>query len=170
MVTVAVTELEFRKAEALFVCAAQEGCNCIWRAGRGSGFGGGHPRPGDSSRHHRGREIPWALYQGLSEGGVIARFGVGHDGVDKAQATAHGSCAPTRLGRSMTPLRSHHQPAIRGSAADGRAGSPVTDGEWSPQMGIELKRQDAGDHWLRGDWAAGGADCGARVGHEGDRL
>lgn len=31
-----------------------------------------------------------ALYEALPRGGVIARFGVGHDSVDKEKATAHG--------------------------------------------------------------------------------
>src|SRR5690242_9670378 len=37
-----------------------------------------------------GRQFTGPLYDALPAGGVIARFGVGHDGVDKQKATARG--------------------------------------------------------------------------------
>src|SRR6187402_1149926 len=37
-----------------------------------------------------GRPYTGPLYDALPAGGVIARFGVGHDGIDKTRATARG--------------------------------------------------------------------------------
>ena len=88
IITVLVTEQEYRRAPQTFESA--EGLRCI-------------SVPGDEvtlSRaivEHRARYVVVGsvkyvseLYRTLPRGGVIARFGVGHDAVDKKQATAHG--------------------------------------------------------------------------------
>ena len=90
MIKVAVTELEYRKAKGVFASAAGEGIECICA------------RPGEADLagairdHQAGHAIvgvdtySQALYDALPRGGVIARFGVGHDGIDKSLATARG--------------------------------------------------------------------------------
>lgn len=82
-----VTETEFRRAPEVFTSAAVP---CI-------------PVPGDEptiARQVTERNARYvivgsvkyagALYDALPRGGVIARFGVGHDGIDKQKATAAG--------------------------------------------------------------------------------
>jgi phosphoglycerate dehydrogenase-like enzyme len=86
--TVLVTQPEFRRAESVFASAA--GLTCI-------------PGPVDEGEfaraiaEHGARHVVIGyyrfvsqLYDALPRGGVIARFGVGHDGVDKAKATRAG--------------------------------------------------------------------------------
>src|SRR5205085_508265 len=83
---VLVTDLEYRKAEGTFRSAP--GLECVRapddEGDLASAIGEAHasyvvvgPRP-----------YIRALYEALPAGGVIARFGVGHDGIDKAKATA----------------------------------------------------------------------------------
>ena len=84
--TVLVTDPEYRKGEASY--AAASGLECV-------------PAPDiekDLARaildsHVRyvivgNRQYAGPLYDALPSGGVIARMGVGHDGIDKARATA----------------------------------------------------------------------------------
>lgn len=91
--TVLVTELEYRKAEATFSSAAELRCvpapadeadlaMAIRDAGAVAVIVGGSVYNGQ-------------LYSAMPAGGVIARFGVGHDGIDKNKATMGGLCAPT---------------------------------------------------------------------------
>src|SRR5207244_4370662 len=72
-------------------------------------------------------------------GGVIARFGVGHDGIDKARATAAGllcTNTPDVLNRSVA----EHTMLLIGAAA--RAIVPMSAGmhrhSWQPVTGMEL--------------------------------
>jgi glyoxylate reductase len=86
--TVLVTETEFRRAPQVFESA--EGLRCI-------------AVPGDEAIlaraivEHGARYVvvgsvkyQGPLYDTLPRGGVIARFGVGHDAIDKTKATAAG--------------------------------------------------------------------------------
>jgi phosphoglycerate dehydrogenase-like enzyme len=88
IITVLVTEQEYRRAPQTFDSA--EGLRCI-------------SVPGDEATlaraivEHRARYVVIGsvkyvseVYRTLPRGGVIARFGVGHDAVDKKQATEHG--------------------------------------------------------------------------------
>jgi phosphoglycerate dehydrogenase-like enzyme len=87
-VTVLVTETEFRRAPQVFESAAGLRCLAV---------------PGDEAVlaraivEHSARYVvvgsvkyQGALYDTLPRGGVIARFGVGHDAIDKTKATAAG--------------------------------------------------------------------------------
>jgi len=79
------------------------------------------------------------LYKALPEGGVIVRFGVGHDGIDKKMATTRGiycantpgvlddSVAEYAIGLMLDSARH-----IASSAAD------CGKGLWKPRVGIEL--------------------------------
>src|SRR5688572_25343254 len=84
--TVLVTDPEYRKGEASY--AAASGVECV-------------PAPDvekdlarailDSNVRYvivGNRQYAGPLYDALPSGGVIARMGVGHDGIDKARATA----------------------------------------------------------------------------------
>lgn len=87
-ILILVTEPEYRRAEAVF--ASAEGVRCV-------------PVPADEDglvaaiRAHDARFVILghsvykdALYAAVPRGGVLARFGVGHDGLDKPKATAAG--------------------------------------------------------------------------------
>ena len=139
MVSVAVTELEFRKAEALFARAAAEDCDCICVPAEEAAL----------AEAIRAREIRHAiigverytgrLYQTLRKGGVIARFGVGHDGVDKAQATAHGLLCTNTPGALDDSVAEHTINLLFAAARHTVAqAAGLRAGSWSPQMGAEL--------------------------------
>jgi phosphoglycerate dehydrogenase-like enzyme len=101
---VLVTETEFRRAPEVFESAAVQ-CVAV---------------PGDEStlsRQVKARNVRYvivgsvkytgALYDALPQGGVIARFGVGHDGIDKEKATAAGvlcTNTPSVLDESVAEL------------------------------------------------------------------
>jgi phosphoglycerate dehydrogenase-like enzyme len=80
------------------------------------------------------------LYQAMPSGGVIARFGVGHDTVDKARATRAGllcTNTPDVLQQSVAEL------TVLLMMAAARHFQPVTSamhqGTWAPRQGIELQ-------------------------------
>lgn len=79
------------------------------------------------------------LYEALPRGGVLARFGVGHDGIDKARATAAGilcTNTPGVLDQSVAEqtialilAAARHVPLLDASTRNGR---------WAPREGIEV--------------------------------
>jgi phosphoglycerate dehydrogenase-like enzyme len=80
------------------------------------------------------------LYQALGVGGVLARFGVGHDGVDKAQATAQGVLCTNTPGALDDSVAEHTINLLFAAARQTVAQAcRVRAGEWAPQMGSELK-------------------------------
>ena len=98
-------------------------------------------------REHHARHVvvgPTAytgqLYETLPRGGVLARYGVGHDGVDKALATAAGllcTNTPGVLHQSVAELTmllilaaARHLPA---------ADSAMREGRWAPKPGVQLE-------------------------------
>jgi len=87
---VVVTEPEYRKAEDAFLAAAGRGLRCLCAP---------HPEEQLAGvvREHGARhailgveKYEEELYAALPAGGVLARFGVGFDGLDLARATAAG--------------------------------------------------------------------------------
>src|SRR5205809_7544094 len=90
---VLVTETEYRKAEACFLSAA--GLECLRAPDAEADLA---PAIGEAHAAHvivGPRIYSGALYEALPEGGVIARFGVGHEGIDKAKATVAGLLCTT---------------------------------------------------------------------------
>jgi phosphoglycerate dehydrogenase-like enzyme len=135
---VIVTEPEFRKAERVFGSASDVTCvaapaderklaEAIRDAGARAAIVGVSPY----------RD---ALYAALPRGGVIARFGVGHDGIDKAAATAAGilcTNTPGVLEQSVAELTmllilaaARHLPAVAGRMAAGT---------WAARTGGEVR-------------------------------
>jgi phosphoglycerate dehydrogenase-like enzyme len=81
-----------------------------------------------------------ALYTALPRGSVVARFGVGHEWIDKPKATAAGllcTNTPSVLDQSVAELT-----VLLVAAAARRltaiAGA-MRDGQWTPLLGAELK-------------------------------
>ncbi|MCE5251493.1 hypothetical protein LLG96_14865 [bacterium] len=89
-VTVAVTQLEYEKGKAVFERAAERGMICI------------AVPPGEAElaaairTHGAGHVIlgverySGVLYDAIPAGGVLARYGVGYDGIDLSRATGKG--------------------------------------------------------------------------------
>lgn len=139
MIKVAVTELEYKKGRGLFEAAAKDGLDCL-------------PAPcgeAELAAFIRERSISYAivgverysgaLYEALPKGGLIARFGVGHDGIDKAKAKEKGVLcvnAPGALDNSVAEMAV----ALMLSAARSipRAASALAAGDWNPRIGLEL--------------------------------
>src|ERR1043166_7894395 len=135
--TVLVTEPEYRKAEATFSSAEVQ---CV-------------PAPADEAdlalaiRDAGAAAVivgPGAytgpLYSALPAGGVVARFGVGHDGIDRAKATTAGllcTNTPGVLNRSVAEFTM----LLIGAAA--RAIVAMSAGMarriWQPAIGVELQ-------------------------------
>ncbi len=136
---IAITHLEYSKARRVFDAAAAEGLVCL-------------PAPAAEEslarfirEHEAGHAIVGVdryagpLYDALPRGGVLARFGVGHDGIDKDRATSNGilctntpgvlddSVAEMTIGLILAAAR--HLPTV---AAATRAG------HWGPVVGTEL--------------------------------
>ena len=137
-IVVIVTEPEFRKAEPVFGRASEVRCGAA---------------PADEQqlaaavRHARAHAAivgvqPYrdALYAALPRGGVIARFGVGHDGIDKAQATRAGilcTNTPGVLEQSVAELTmllvlaaARHLPEVT---------ARTRSGEWGGRVGSEVR-------------------------------
>lgn len=90
MAKVAVTAKEFDKAADVFRRAAADGLECV-RAPSSEDELAALIRAEGISYAIVGVEVySGTLYEALPAGGVLARFGVGHDSIDKEKATAHG--------------------------------------------------------------------------------
>ena len=135
---VLVTESEYRKAEARFLSAS--GLECLRapdvEADLASAIREAHPShvvvgPGIYSA---------ALYDSLQAGSVIARFGVGHDGIDKARATEAGLLCTNTPGVLNQSVAEHTMLLIAAAARTlvGAARS-MAQRAWAPVTGVELQ-------------------------------
>lgn len=139
MVPVIVTELEYRKAEATFVAAARDGIRCIPAP----------PAEDDLAAAIRVNIARHAivgveaykgpLYDALPRGGVIARFGVGHDGISKETGTTRGLFCTNTPGALDASVAEHAIALLLAAARHLTALAPaVRAGTWSPAVGSEL--------------------------------
>jgi phosphoglycerate dehydrogenase-like enzyme len=140
MTSVAVTELEFRKAEARFARAAGDGFRCVCAPAEEAVLAAAIRAGGVRHVIVGVERYSGLLYQVLNKGGVIARFGVGHDGVDKAQATAKGLLCTNTPGALDDSVAEHTInllfAAVRHTVSQAAG---LRAGEWAPRMGAELK-------------------------------
>ena len=80
-----------------------------------------------------------ALYDALPEGGVLARFGVGYDGLDLKQATAKGLLCTNTPGVLDQSVAEHAIALIlAGARRVGPLARKMQDGRWEPEVGWEL--------------------------------
>ncbi len=139
MIQVAVTDLEFRKAQKVFTAAASHDLHCL------------SAPPGEAElaaflketgiRHAVVGVEPYrdALYAAMPRGGVLARFGVGHDGVDKGQATSRGIICTNTPGALDDSVAEHAINLLLTSARwTVPAAAGVKTGQWTPLVGREL--------------------------------
>ena len=135
--TVVVTEPEFQRAPEVFASTPELTVVSAPHT---------EPELSNAIREHRARYVVLGptlytgpLYESVPRGGVLARFGVGHDGIDKALATRAGllcTNTPGVLHQSVAELTmllilaaARHLPA---------SDSAMRAGRWAPQPGVEL--------------------------------
>ena len=81
-----------------------------------------------------------ALYTALPTGGVIARYGVGHDSINKELATANGIHVANTPGVLDNAVAEHACWMIGSSARHlHQAHSSTKQGDWNPEGGVELR-------------------------------
>jgi phosphoglycerate dehydrogenase-like enzyme len=135
---VLVTELEYRKAEAAFLSAP--GLECRRAPEAEADLASAIHEAHASYVVVGARTYSGPLYDALPAGGVIARFGVGHDGIDKAKATAARlfcTNTPGVLNQSVA----EHTMLLVGGAARTLLGVSASMAQhvWNPAMGEELQ-------------------------------
>ena len=135
---VLVTESEYRKAEACFSSAP--GLECL-RAPDAEADLASAVREAHAPYVVVGpRTYSGALYEALQAGGVIARFGVGHDGIDKARATEAGILCTNTPGVLNQSVAEHTMLLVATAArALIAASTSMAQHAWNPVMGVELQ-------------------------------
>jgi phosphoglycerate dehydrogenase-like enzyme len=79
------------------------------------------------------------LYTTLGPGAVLARFGVGHDGIDQAQATKAGVLCTNTPGVLVQSVAEHTISLLLAAARHTTmVAASMRQGEWSPLAGREL--------------------------------
>ncbi len=141
MVVVAVTEPEYRKAPEVFRAAAGSmGLRCESVPSGEAELAAAIQKSGARHAIVGIERYTDALYRTLGRGAVLARFGVGHDSVDKARATAGGiivTNTPGALDDSVAELAmaliiaaARHLPTLD---------QQTHAGQWKPVIGVELR-------------------------------
>lgn len=134
---VLVTEPEFRRAEDVFRSAV--GFDCVAVPGGEEELAAAVRQAG--ARYVVVGPLPYrrALYEATPRGGVIARFGVGYDGIDTRKATEAGifcTNTPDTLDQSVA----EHTMLLVAAAA--RHLTSMASGmgrqQWNPREGVEL--------------------------------
>jgi phosphoglycerate dehydrogenase-like enzyme len=135
---VAVTETEYRRAESVF--SSTPGLTCVAAPSNEDALAETIARAGARHAVVGGTAYRDRLYAALPRGGVLARFGVGHDGIDKERATEAGvlcTNTPDVLHQSVAELTL----SLIGAAARHllTVAHALRAGKWAPQEGIELE-------------------------------
>ena len=140
MVKIAVTELEYRKAESIFKSAAGDGLTCVITPPEENLLAAAVRSSGAQHVIIGVERYAGPLYDMLPSRGVIARFGVGHDGVDKPMATAKGLLCTNTPGALDDSVAEHALNLLLAAARHTVAvGAEMRAGHWSPRIGSELQ-------------------------------
>ena len=135
---VLVTEMEYRKAEGSFLSAPALEC---LRAPDAEADLAAAIREAHAAHAIVGARIyAGALYAALPAGGVIARFGVGHDGIDKGRATQAGLLCTNTPGVLNQSVAEHTMLLVAAAARTLVAASTnMSRAVWDPATGEELQ-------------------------------
>ena len=135
---VIVTEPEYRRAERVF--SSSTAVRCIVGPSDEHALAAAIAESGARHAVVGGQPYRGPLYAAIGRGRVIARFGVGHDGIDKQKATGEGvlcTNTPAVLDQSVAELTflliaaaARHLTTIAGA---------MRDGVWAPKEGTELR-------------------------------
>lgn len=138
---VAVTETEFKKGKTVFEMAENTHGLCCFSA----------PEPEDKLAEtvkQNGaahvivgiEKYEKTLYQALPQGGVIARFGVGYDGIDLEAATEKSIFCTNTPGVLNESVAEHTIGLMLDLARHtSQLHKKTIEGAWSPRIGMELK-------------------------------
>ena len=141
MQTIYVSEISYNKAEATFLRVASE---------TGYKFQAVNEEESNLAQAIKENDIKafiadiyqytGELYEALPEGGVIARYGVGHDSVDKEKASANGIHVANTPGVLDNAVAEHACWMIGGISRHVHTAHPSTiAGKWEPQGGVEIR-------------------------------
>jgi len=138
-IKVAVTEPEYAKARDLFEQAIDRGLECI-------GVPHADAACAQAVREHKAHHVVLGpesylehLYEALPHGRVLARFGVGYDGLDLELATRHGLLCTNTPGVLDLSVAEHTMGLISAAARQTPLLNETTRrGDWQPTMGLEL--------------------------------
>ncbi len=134
---VLVTDPEYRKGESCFIAAP--GLECVSAPENEEELAAAI-----RASHSRyvivgNRTYSGPLYDALPAGGVLARLGVGHDGIDKARATAAGLLCTNTPGVLDRSVAEHAMLLIAAAARRLIAASTsMTSGAWISPAGQDL--------------------------------
>jgi phosphoglycerate dehydrogenase-like enzyme len=136
--TIVVSESVYKKAEAVFTSATR--FRCVMAPDDEDGLVRAIEESGAVHAILGHRKYEDALYAAFPRGRVLARFGVGHDGLDKVKATAAGllcTNTPGTLDDSVAELTM----CLIGAAARHLVthANAMKRGEWQPILGTELR-------------------------------
>jgi phosphoglycerate dehydrogenase-like enzyme len=138
--TIVVTELEYGKGEAVFRAAVSDGFRVV-----------AAPRAeADLARVVQDQGARYAvvgvdpyrdrLYDALAAGGLLARYGVGHDGIDKDRATAAGVLCTNTPGALDDSVAEHVMGLMLAAARHvPEVNAAFRAGHWAPRQGHELR-------------------------------
>jgi phosphoglycerate dehydrogenase-like enzyme len=135
---VLVTAVEYRKAEDCFVSARGLECRSApdVEADLASAVRAAHARYVVVGL----QTYSGALYEALPAGGVIARFGAGHDGIDKARATEAGLVCTNAPGVLNQSVAEHTMLLVAAAARKlVPASARMAKSAWEPETGEELQ-------------------------------
>ncbi len=137
--TVLVTEFEYHKSPAEFEAAADLGLRCIPAPAGEEELAARVKAEGAAAVIVGTDPYIGALYDALPAGGIVARFGVGHDSVDKAQCAARGIVVANTPGVLNTAV-AEHALWLMGAVARHVAqfDKSMKAGAWEPAAGMEL--------------------------------
>ncbi|MEO7275966.1 MAG: NAD(P)-dependent oxidoreductase [Vicinamibacterales bacterium] len=138
MKSIVVSESVYRKAEAVFTSESR--FRCVMAPDDEDGLVRAIQESGAVHAILGHRKYEGALYAAFPPGRVLARFGVGHDGLDKAKATAAGlfcTNTPGTLDDSVAEVTMF----LIGAAARHLVthATAMTGGQWQPILGTELR-------------------------------
>ena len=135
---VLITDAEYRKGEHSFLAAP--GLECLRAPDAEDELASAIHETRASHVIVGGRTYSGALYEALRPGGVVARFGVGHDGIDKAKATTAGLLCTNTPGVLNQSVAEHTMLLV--AAAARRLVATATllaQHVWDPGTGEELE-------------------------------
>jgi len=138
-VVVAVADVEYKKAVQVFSAAENEGFTCVCAPVAESELAA---MIHDQKAAHAivgVEKYSDELYVALPRGSVLARFGVGHDGIDKERATREGIFCTNTPG-ALDDSVAEHAIALILSVAHRICGlnTDTLSGGWTPVVGAEL--------------------------------
>ena len=135
---VLVTESEYRKAEACFLSAP--GLACLRAPDDEADLALSLRETRAASVVVGPRPYSGALYEALPRGGVIARFGVGHDNIDKGKATEAGLLCTNTPGVLNQSVAEHTMLLVAAAARQLLSlATSMTRHVWDPAGGAELR-------------------------------